>query len=923
MVFIFLLLNPISFHIWLLLPTPVAEHTVTITINGIADDSERRNLFNSVDFAGVVENDEFGNNVRNKKENSNNISNNKSNNISNSISNSNSNNISNSNSTMSTPKKSASALEESQEAVLSTSDLPSIPSLPNALPIPPSPVRTTCNTTRSIGRSIDRPVEEKPLLDEIREVLAQSYLMFLLADLRHMSATGRISTKFEDLAIDSDVCKRDTAKRIACLSDSIKDDEVQQIGHFRGLSPAVIMAIVILEIRDSAVKTAEEKAAEEKTRKKGDKKDRRYASSVDIDNDDQFVGYKNNKRKKILTEESMESLMRCYSRLVSEDLKTEIPSVRRRRDSYHPNALRVASSNNSIISATEGNASNNNNKNAFSRFRLSNSEAGAFSRPTFSSPFASRNTAVLGSVREEDSSRVLAEPEPTKQSSGAISDAPEKDGVSDSCGSIVEPPDSYPGISRSAVTFKDEQVQEPAAFRSARQLFSPGKWNRERTTPADGQQLAYQPSFRDQLKMTAENSKQIADRIKTDFNYQVDNLLPTNHEANTRKEFQELTDVFFDQGEVNEDIKATLGASYSRTEMVDVMRNAVRSRNDSLQFLSKMFKDGSISKLMAESHARIVWVNDWYPMKDLTYAISVDPLQRRVMVVFRGAITAEDWKSALKLRFHKILNPVKDDFEGKKKFLRVFSGLYTYLFRKRKDTGTTKYDEIANMAHKYGLERIGQDYKLFVTGHSLGGALTNFFSFYASTDERFTKNGPVKGIAFASPYMGGHSWADSFRHQERMKKLQVVQVRNSSDVIPRIPANFLIGRRGPLWRHVGIGVTLPRLPKLGFKWKPLVHYWGKEKSCWDSTIHGYRRNLLFHISYLRPWTLNSSHTLFELQDRLMYGELNSEDGGGFLLLQSTLDELYEKLEENDFDTFSQTKWWGLHRRKGETEAPSD
>ena len=102
-------------------------------------------------------------------------------------------------------------------------------------------------------------MEEKPLLDEIREVLAQSYLMFLLADLRHMSATGRISTKYENLAIDSDVYKRDTAESIACCSDN-------DLPGRRGLSPAVIMAIVILEIRDSAVRTAEEK---NKTHKDG------------------------------------------------------------------------------------------------------------------------------------------------------------------------------------------------------------------------------------------------------------------------------------------------------------------------------------------------------------------------------------------------------------------------------------------------------------------------------------------------------------------------------------------------------------------------------------------------------------------------------------------------------------------------------
>ena len=51
-------------------------------------------------------------------------------------------------------------------------------------------------------------------------------------------------------------------------------------------------------------------------------------------------------------------------------------------------------------------------------------------------------------------------------------------------------------------------------------------------------------------------------------------------------------------------------------------------------------------------------------------------------------------------------NPVTDSFEGRKDFVRVFAGLYTYLFRKRKDTGTTKYDEIANMVHKYGLDTV-------------------------------------------------------------------------------------------------------------------------------------------------------------------------------------------------------------------------
>jgi len=51
------------------------------------------------------------------------------------------------------------------------------------------------------------------------------------------------------------------------------------------------------------------------------------------------------------------------------------------------------------------------------------------------------------------------------------------------------------------------------------------------------------------------------------------------------------------------------------------------------------------------------------------------------------------------------------------------------------------------VAQKYGLEIIGEDYQLEVTGHSLGAALSTVFSFYASClpDERFTKDKPIKG----------------------------------------------------------------------------------------------------------------------------------------------------------------------------------
>jgi hypothetical protein len=877
------------------------------TLNDVVEDSERRSIFNSVNFAGQV--------------------------------------VEGSGEEMTTTEQQQQQPFDEGPQILPPArpDKKPLPPLPFASKLsipPPSPANFRHRSTGQL--SVNRPEAEKPLLDEIREVLAQSYLIFLLADLRLMSSTGRIGTKYETLAIDSDVCKRHTAAQISGMLEEL------EIGQCRGLSPAVIMAIVILEIRDTFVKTAEEKSTA-RIGKMGDAKI--LSTTVDIDTDERFVAYENDEAKKKMTEESMESLMRCYSRLVSEDLVTDIPNVKRRRETMFNNSF-VSHQNplggpmarfsrrgfGSVATSVQdwqrrgfGSFATATGQDTTGEGTTEQDTTGDEILPKMPPPLspigraisaphsASTGSKMLGSVREETESEMGFEIRPIGSKESVASDD-EKIVVPKSTGNLnVSFRDTQTNRSASSVTFADDTgtAQRRHSF-----FFSPA---RKRTSSlhggdnaADGVPHQPHPSFREQVKLTKEKSRMLRERIITDYNDTIDNLLPTNHEANTRKEFQELTDVFFDQGQTNEEFKATLGVTYTRKEMVEVMRNAVATRNDAkLQFLSKFFKEGSLSNLMVQSHARVVWVNDWYPLKDLIYAISVDTLQRRVMVVFRGATTTEDWKSAFNFRFHKIRNPVQDEYDGRNEVLRVFSGLYKYLFRKRKDTGTTKYDEIANLVHKYGLERIGPDYKLFVTGHSLGGALTHFFSFFASTEQRFTKNGPVKAIAFASPYIGGHSWADAIRHQEQQKKLQLIQVRNNSDVIPRIPANFRIGKRGPLWRHVGICVTLPRLPRrlaCGEKWKPLVHYWGKEKSCMHSTIHGFRRNIIFHFAYLRPWTLERSHTLFELQDRLMYGEQNSESGGDFELLRNTIDELYEKLYEHDFETFKKTKRWSRPTR---------
>jgi hypothetical protein len=77
---------------------------------------------------------------------------------------------------------------------------------------------------------------------------------------------------------------------------------------------------------------------------------------------------------------------------------------------------------------------------------------------------------------------------------------------------------------------------------------------------------------------------------------------------------------------------------------------------------------------------------------------------------------------------------------------------------------------------------IGSDFTVVVNGYSLGGALSLLFGFFASTDNRFTRNGPVKIFTYGMPLMACNSFADAFRHQEKTRKVQHARFYNDGDV---------------------------------------------------------------------------------------------------------------------------------------------
>lgn len=527
----------------------------------------------------------------------------------------------------------------------------------------------------------ERRIRSRTLLEEVEENLAQSLLVFLIADLRLMSATGRISTKYQTIAIASDPPTRSTSLELAGLKGSLPKNQVSETlvkNMEEGLSPAQIMAVLIIELK----KTVEARRAEEE-RKRAEGMVFPGAKRAEKEfKDDEFLYFEPDKKGNLkirANEADMHSLLKAYADMIGEDLKADVPHITRRVS------------------------------------MLYSSETSSTQQP-YQWPF-SRLSNIVETGEDEDEE------------------------------------------SQNGQAANDSGGGQTTTARIAR----------------DAMQLAQTPR----------------ERVEALRQSILANPLLVDEETRTNAEFGEVTDALFAHGAEKGSFRVNQGSgeniqqqNLTKEELLSLMEKAVESREfRRLDFLADFFRDGSVSKLMAESSARVVWMNDWYPLKDLTYAIAVDKDKRRVLVVFRGAITKQDWARAVESRNLKnVENPIDEDYDDKSSTVDICSGFYQYLFRVRKDTGTTKYDEITNMVCEYGKERIGEKFHLVLTGHSLGGALSTVFSFFASADERFTRHGPVKCFNFGSPYVGGLKFQTAFHHQERQHKLIYARLFNHNDI---------------------------------------------------------------------------------------------------------------------------------------------
>ena len=166
------------------------------------------------------------------------------------------------------------------------------------------------------------------------------------------------------------------------------------------------------------------------------------------------------------------------------------------------------------------------------------------------------------------------------------------------------------------------------------------------------------------------------------------------------------------------------------------------------------------------------FIND--PTTDIQVGIAISEGKKRISVVFRGSESLSDWYYDFLVFKHKL----KDD-------IYVHSGFYKQL------TTNNVCEELIESIRCILSDH--PDYDIYVTGHSLGGALSTLFGYILAN--RIENN--VKVISYASPRVGNYAWKKSF---EETKNLIHYRISNKRDIVTAFPIYK--------YHHVGTNIQL-------------------------------------------------------------------------------------------------------------------
>jgi len=204
-------------------------------------------------------------------------------------------------------------------------------------------------------------------------------------------------------------------------------------------------------------------------------------------------------------------------------------------------------------------------------------------------------------------------------------------------------------------------------------------------------------------------------------------------------------------------------------------------------------------QLVAEAGVKmnqeIVEYDDTFVSADgggLVQGLIVNKTKKWLSVIFRGTAGNSEWGT----NFNYNLTDDGKYGDG----ALIHQGFANYLMGKRSCDATNRtYLERIIASINYAYEKnpeVTSDYKLFISGHSLGGALATMTAFHFAhlkeQDHPSVRNFPkkIRAVTFAAPLVGNFEYNVQYERLEKDGFLRHVRFTNEGDVVPTRPILF-------------------------------------------------------------------------------------------------------------------------------------
>ena len=204
------------------------------------------------------------------------------------------------------------------------------------------------------------------------------------------------------------------------------------------------------------------------------------------------------------------------------------------------------------------------------------------------------------------------------------------------------------------------------------------------------------------------------------------------------------------------------------------------------QTISSFIKDYKTKKLDSTRKDALKYLNEVSPLGEvelflnnnttcLQVGITKSDTNKRITVIFRGSESRTDWLYDFMIKKIKI-----------NKNICVHSGFFHQLHNE--DSFNIINNKLISLIHEYN------DYDLYISGHSLGGALSTLYGFEFS---QLVPDKIVNVLSFASPRVGDETFKNECMKQ---KNLNILRVTNQRDTITAVPMYN--------YKHVGFNLHL-------------------------------------------------------------------------------------------------------------------